>query len=115
MAAHDEALVYGGRAGVVSADLIQSAIGRPYSGYHRAFPNKCAALLQALVQNHGFTDGNKRTALLVTDLMIRRSGYALYLDESERFDDIVVGVAEGGLTFDDLVAWFKPRLKKQKN
>jgi len=42
LAAHVEALTYGGRAGVVSLDSIQSAIGRPYSGYHRAIHLKAA-------------------------------------------------------------------------
>lgn len=110
LAAHDEALTYGGRAGVVSLDAIQSAIGRPYSGYYRAIHRKAAALLHALVQNHGFVDGNKRSALIVTLLMIERSGYRLNLDEGERIDDIVVSVAAGRLGFDALSGWFKQRL-----
>jgi death on curing protein len=110
LAAHDEALTYGGRAGVVSLDAIQSAIGRPYSGYHRAIHRKAAALLHALIQNHGFVDGNKRSALIVTLMMIERSGYRLYLDRSERIDDVVVSVANGQMGFDALVIWFKAHL-----
>ena len=110
LAAHDEALTYGGRPGLVSLDLIQSAIGRPYSGYHRPIGRKAAALLHALVQNHGFVDGNKRTALIVTGLMVRRSGYHLVLRNDERVDDIVVAVADGRMTFDELTLWMKSRL-----
>lgn len=110
LAAHDEALRYGGRAGVVSLDAIQSAIGRPYSGYHRAIHLKAAALLHAVIQNHGFVDGNKRSALIVTLLMIERSGYLLNLDEGERIDDIVVSVADGKMDFEDLSDWFRRRL-----
>jgi death on curing protein len=110
LAAHDEALTYGGRAGVVSLDGIQSAIGRPYSGYHRANHRKAAALLHALVQNRGFVDGNKRSALIVTLLMIERSGYRLELEEGERIDDMVVSVADGTMTFDDLSSWFGLRI-----
>jgi death on curing protein len=111
LAAHDEALTYGGRAGVVSIDAIQSAIGRPYSGYHRPIHRKAAALLHALIQNHGFVDGNKRSALIVTLMMIERSGYRLLLDDSERIDDLVVAVADGSLGFDALAEWFRPRLR----
>lgn len=110
LAAHDEALRYGGRAGIVSLDAIQSAIGRPYSGYHRAIHLKAAALLHAVTQNHGFVDGNKRSALIVTLLMIERSGYRLFLDEGERIDDIVVSVADGKMGFADLSDWFRRRL-----
>jgi death on curing protein len=111
LAAHDEALTYGGRAGIVSFASIESAIGRPYSGYHRPIHLKAAALLHALIQNHGFVDGNKRTALIVTLLMIERSGYRLHLDGNERIDDTVVSVAEGETSFDGLAAWFKLRLQ----
>jgi death-on-curing protein len=110
IAAHDEALTYGGRSGVISLDAIQSAIGRPYSGYHRAIHRKAAALLHALVQNHGFVDGNKRSALIVTLLMIERSGYRLHLTDRDRIDDVVVSVADGQIGFDALCDWFKQRL-----
>lgn len=111
LAAHNEALTYGGRSGVISFDAIQSAIGRPYSGYHRAIHLKAAALLHALIQNHGFVDGNKRSALIVTLLMVERSGYRLHLNEDERIDDTVVSVASGKIGFDALAEWFKLRLR----
>ncbi len=113
LAAHAEALTYSGRDGVLNWDAILSAIGRPYSGYHRPIASKAAALLHALVQNHGFVDGNKRTALLTTLLLIERSGYRLELHDSERIDDIVVNVAEGHVNFDALVSWFRERLVKR--
>ena len=112
LAAHDEALTYGGRAGVVSLDAIQSAIGRPYSGYHRAIHRKAASLLHALIQNHGFVDGNKRSALIVTLMMVERSGYRLILRQAEQIDDLVVAVADGQLSFDDLCSWFSLRLQR---
>ena len=110
LAAHDEALKYGGRAGIVSIDAVHSAIGRPYSGYHRAIHRKAAELLHALIQNHGFVDGNKRSSLIVTLLMIERSGYRLTLNGDERIDDLVVSVADGSTGFDALAEWFKLRL-----
>ena len=112
LAAHDEALTYGGRGGVVSLHAVESAIGRPYSGYHRAIHRKAAALLHSLVQNHGFVDGNKRSALIVTLLLVERSGYHLQLIDDERIDDMVVSVAEGKTDFDMLAEWFRIRLMK---
>ena len=113
IAAHDEALTYGGRAGILNLAAVESAIGRPYSGYHRPIAWKSAALLHALVRNHGFVDGNKRTALLVTLLLIDRSGYALRPNPDERIDDLVVDVAERRIGLDDLAAWFRARLSKR--
>ncbi|GLT09062.1 Fic family protein [Sulfitobacter porphyrae] len=67
----DEALTYGGRDGVSSLHLIQSAISRPYSGYHRSIAAKASALLESVVGNHGFIDGNKRTAWILVELLIK--------------------------------------------
>lgn len=108
--AHNEALKYGGAEGVLSEHQIRSAVGRPYSGYHRRIHQKAAALMEAITNNHGFVDGNKRTALLVTDLLIRRSGYSLMLGKSEAFDDIIVEVADGKIKFEELSFWFSERL-----
>jgi death on curing protein len=110
--AHDEALKYGGRPGISSLDLIESAIGRPYSGYHRQIERKAAALLESMVGNHGFIDGNKRTAWLVTELLIERSGYRLTIVDDYPVDDVVVDVASGRMGFDLLVIWFKENLER---
>ena len=111
--AHSEALREGGRPGIVSKGSIESAIARPYCGYYRPIHLKAAALLHALVKNHGFVDANKRTALLVTLLMIERSDYRLRLQGDERIDDIVVAVADDTLDFDSLAAWFNSRLSRK--
>jgi death-on-curing protein len=92
--------------------LIESALGRPYSGYHRRIERKAAALLESMVGNHGFIDGNKRTAWLVTELMIERSGYRLTVPEDYPVDDVVVDVASGLMTFDELVEWFRSNTER---
>ncbi len=108
--AHDEALRYGGRDGVSSLHLIQSALARPYSGYHRSIAAKSAALLHSMVGNHGFVDGNKRTSWILVELLIERSGYRLNIADYERIDDLVVEVANGAIGFQELYDWFKARV-----
>lgn len=110
LTAHQEALSYGGRSGVISLHLIESGIARPYSGYHRSMARKCAALVHAIVGNHGFVDGNKRTAWLLVELLIGRSGYWLDIPDDARVDDFVVAVASGSLSFDEITDWFDRRL-----
>ncbi|MBC7154275.1 MAG: type II toxin-antitoxin system death-on-curing family toxin [Rhodobacteraceae bacterium] len=104
---------YGGRRGVSSLHLIQSALARPYSGYHRPISRKAAAVLHSMVGNHGFVDGNKRTAWLLVEILIDRSGYYLNIPDDERIDDLVVDVAAGVMEFDQLVSWFNDRLDRQ--
>ncbi|WP_373636899.1 Fic family protein [Yoonia sp. BS5-3] len=55
---------------MTSLHLIESGLSRPYSGYHRFIYSKAAALLHSMINNHGFTDGNKRTAWLLVEILI---------------------------------------------
>lgn len=97
-----------------SLHLIESAIGRPYSGYHRSIADKAGALLESVVSNHGFIDGNKRTAWLLVEILIDRSGYVLDIPDDAPIDDLVVDVASGAMSFDDLRDWFRKRLVRRE-
>lgn len=92
--------------------MVESALGRPYSGYHRPIWRKAAALLESMVGNHGFVDGNKRTAWLLVEILIARSGYALAIDDEEPIDDLVAAVADHQLSFVQLSLWFEQRLSR---
>ena len=92
--------------------LIQSAIARPYSGYHRSISAKAAALLHSVVTNHGFVDGNKRTAWILTEMLVERSGYRLDIPDDAPVDDLVVDVASGAQNFDTIKDWFETRLRR---
>ena len=120
----------GGLEGVRNQHLIESAIGRPYSGYYRSIHAKAAALTQSLCKNHGFLDGNKRTTLLTLSLFLDRSGYDLVgpdkalvgTDVSEQeselsinveADAMILDVVENQLTYRDLLRWFRARLRRR--
>jgi death-on-curing protein len=95
-------------------NLVGSAVMRPHTSlggvekYH-GVQSKGAALFHSLAKNHGFHNGNKRTALLAMLSFLERNGYRLNseVNDDEVFD-IVVGVADGswprvGVTADDTV------------
>ena len=115
--AHERALRFGGRPGVINLGSIESAIVRPYSGYYRAIRHKAAALVESMVGNHGFADGNKRTTLILLDLLLERSGYRLAPSErhgsiQKDVEDMILDVARNQLSFDDLVEWFGKRITR---
>ena len=68
--------------------------------------------MQSVVGNHGFVDGNKRTAWLLVELLIDRSGYTLAIPDDERIDDLVVAIASRQMSFDQIVVWFASRLAR---
>ena len=112
--AHAQALRFGDLQGVINLGSIQSAIARPYSGYYRDIRRKGAALVESMVGNHGFADGNKRTTVILLNLLLERSGYRLTPSSrhgsiQNEVEAMVLDVAKGRLSFDDLVVWFGER------
>lgn len=113
--AHDLAIDQGGRRGLLSEASVLSALGRPYSGYHRAIAAKASALVEAIIRNHGFVDGNKRTATLLLFLLLARSGFSLRAVEphenlDEALETTIVSIAAGRMDRETLEAWLKPRI-----
>ena len=106
---HEEALRDGGAPGIVNEDAVLSAIARPYHGYHRLIHQKAAALLHGIVSNHGFVDGNKRTALYLVELMVQRSGY-VFVEDDMVIVEVITSVARGETSYGDLAEWFRERL-----
>ena len=60
--------------------------------------------------NHGFVDGNKRTAVYLVELLAVRSRYRLAVDDLA-LADVVTAVARGDVGYDQLAVWFEERLK----
>ena len=101
--------MHGGAAGTVNEHAIRSALASPYHGYHRRIHEKAAAVVHGIVSNHGFADGNKRTALYLVELLALRSGYE-FAEDDEVIADTITSVARGETDYEDLVEWFRPRL-----
>ncbi len=66
-----------------------------------AYPSiweKAAALLQSLACNHGFVDGNKRTAWVAAMAFLDQNGHLLEPGFSQQAaEDLVLAVATGEL------------------
>lgn len=109
------AMQIGGRNGIRDISLIESAVGRPYTGYYRRMSEKAAALLHSLVLNHGFIDGNKRTALLSLHLLLDRSGYGITrrrgVDVQDELEELILGIVDHSIGFEELVEWMEKRVR----
>ncbi len=107
---HDIVLEHGGLPGVLNDDSLRSALARPYFGYYDTLEEQVTALLTAMIGNHPFMDGNKRTAVALTLFKIDASGYQLNAKDEE-LEELAVGVAEGWVHFDYVLDWFKGRIQ----
>lgn len=102
---------YGGSQGIRDLGLIESAVARPQSGFGGEYLYKnifdmAAALLQSLLKNHPFVDGNKRTALFSTGVFLKLNGYKLSNTHKEEVA-FAVRVDNSNLTLEQISAWLK--------
>lgn len=78
LAIHTESIrIYGGADGVRDLGAIEAALFRPQSGYYADIIEEAAALMESLLINHPFVDGNKRVAFAVCHIFIIINGYTL--------------------------------------
>ena len=70
--------------------------------------------MHGIVSNHGFADGNKRTALYLLELFVQRSGYE-FIEEDEVVADAITDVACGKMSCEDLMEWFRIRVVRPTN
>lgn len=71
---------YGGSHGVRDMGAIEAAVFRPQCGYYANILEEAAALLESLLINHPFIDGNKRIAFAACDVFLRINGYQLHAE-----------------------------------
>lgn len=87
--------------GIRSVDLLASALGRQDTSFggrpkYREPLDICATLFFGLVKNHSFSDGNKRTALLILLYQLQLYGYVPCAPKKD-FEKLVLSVAAGNM------------------
>jgi death-on-curing protein len=98
---------FGGADGVRDLGALESAVFRPQTGYYDDAIAEAAALLESIVQNHPFLDGNKRTAVAAADVHLRLSGFELGGD-SGKHHRFIIGLMEvGDLDWKAIDAWLR--------
>lgn len=110
MEVHEEALKYGGESGIRDENALQSAINTPYVGYYPEIYEKAAAILRGIACNHGFIDGNKRSAILVAELFVRKSGFRLDATDDE-LKALTLSLVIHEVTREDVSDWFSTRIR----
>ncbi|ULO07398.1 type II toxin-antitoxin system death-on-curing family toxin [Paenibacillus sp. 19GGS1-52] len=94
------------QAGIKDHALLDSAVHRPEQSLfgEDAYPSlfdKAAALLESLVKNHCFHNGNKRTAYLAVKSFLMLKGYHLKLERLYAVE-FIVDIAKGDCTFEQI-------------
>jgi death-on-curing protein len=112
-AVHERQLAeHGGGIGVRDVNTLESALARPVNLSLYGEPDAAslaASLAFGLARNHPFVDGNKRSAWVGARLFLRLNGATLHFDNVEA-TTMVLKLAAGELTEDEVAAWFRERI-----
>ena len=101
----------GGAGGVRDLARLESAIARPQAMFdgEDLYPDlwsKAAALMESLILNHPFVDGNKRVGLASAGILLERNGYSLSADNDQVFD-FTMSVAHGDVRHEEITQWLE--------
>lgn len=102
---------FGGSNGVRDLELLDSSISRPFNtfGQQDLYPtiiDKAAAIIESIVRNHPFVDGNKRTGYALMRLLLLSNDIDIIASEDEKYD-FVISIASGELTFEQIKRWIE--------
>lgn len=105
---------HGGASGIRDLGLIESAINKPKNlmAYTSPdIPELAAAYAFGLTKNHGFLDGNKRTAYVVSRLFLRLHGWDFVVSPEERVI-VFENLGKGYYSLGGFTRWLKKNTQK---
>lgn len=109
---HTVAVVeFGGAPELRDRGLLESALARPAAGLgevrlFRTPHARAAALLEAIVRNHPFIDGNKRTAVMVAAFSLEREGFVLTAT-NDALADMALALVNREIDGDRVAEWLE--------
>ena len=114
---HDTLIVqFGGSNGIRDYNLLVSAINRPFTGtgdteFYPTIHEKAAALIESIVKNHPFVDGNKRTGYVMMRLFLLNNGFDIQASQDEKYT-FVIRIASGSLSIEHITSWILEHIKR---
>lgn len=116
-AIHDRHLAeFGGLSGVCDSGALESAMNRPQIllayGNNPDAADLAASYAYGLARNHGFVDGNKRSAWVVARLFLADNGYRLRFEPLDAIR-LMEAAAVGTFTEKQIAEWFRRRMETE--
>ncbi len=101
---------FGGSPGPRDQGALEAALFRPQTGYYADTVEEAAAMMESLIQNHPFVDGNKRVAVAATDVFLRLNGLRLDIDDLDAHRFLIELIEAGGVRIVALHEWLRTHL-----
>jgi death-on-curing protein len=103
--------LFGGLHGVRDRGAVEAAVFRPQTGYYNSLEEEAAALMESLVNNHGFIDGNKRIAFSAADVFLRRNGFYMDVEGVDGNEFICGAMERREFRFSQIANWIRQHIK----
>ena len=105
---------FGGSQGIRDKNLLESALARPFATFggedlYPTPPDRAAAILESIVINHPFIDGNKRTGYVLMRMMLLENGLDILASQKDKYK-FVIEVTEGKHTIESIKDWINLHL-----
>jgi death-on-curing protein len=107
---HHQIEEYGGEHGLLNQGALESAVFRPQTGYYNDLSEEAAALLESLVNNHPFLDGNDRVGFAAVHTFLLVNGFELDVSSRAAFEFMMKTMADGKFRFARLHEWIAAHL-----
>jgi death-on-curing protein len=102
---------YGGLHGMRDSGALEAAVFRPQTGYYNNLAEEAAALMESLVSNHAFLDGNKRVAFDAAHTFLLVNGFTIVADPAETYVFMTESIAQGKFRFPLILDWIGRHLQ----
>ena len=103
--------MFGGSHGIRDYNALDSALARPFQTFDNRdlYSNtiqKAASLIESILINHPFIDGNKRTGYVLLRMFLIQNGIDISATQEEKYE-FVIKIASGKIKYDQIVAWLQ--------
>jgi death on curing protein len=107
---HHQIEEYGGEHGMMNQGSLEAAVFCPQTGYYNELSEEAAALLESLVNNHAFVDGNKRAGFAAVHTFLLLNGFDLDVISAAAYKFVIEAMAAGKFRFALLHEWIAAHL-----
>ena len=108
--------MFGGSHGIRDYNALDSALARPFQTFdnkdlYSDTIQKAASLIESILINHPFIDGNKRTGYVLLRMFLIQNGVDISATQEEKYE-FVIGIASGKIKYEQILDWLQKHITK---
>jgi death-on-curing protein len=110
---------FGGSYGIRDRAALESALARPFQTFdnkelYLSILEKAASLIESILVNHPFIDGNKRTGYALLRLFLLDNGLDFSVSKDNKYE-FIIDIPSGSLKFEGIIEWLVKNTTKISN